>query len=45
MGDVIFNVPDDNEKLKQALYVLAEFSFYSGIGYKTTMGFGQSKKI
>lgn len=45
MGDVIFNIPDDNEKLKQALYVLAEFSFYSGIGYKTTMGFGQAKKI
>ena len=43
-GEVTFRVDDENERLKQAMYILSEFAFYAGVGYKTTMGFGQVSK-
>ena len=43
-GEVTFRVENENERLKQAMYILSEFAFYAGVGYKTTMGFGQVSK-
>lgn len=43
VGTVVFEVPDD-EKLLLAAHVLSEFAFYSGVGYKSTMGLGQAKR-
>lgn len=37
-------IPWDDELLKQA-NILADFSFYCGTGYKTTMGMGQTRRI
>ncbi|BBE31739.1 hypothetical protein OSSY52_18800 [Tepiditoga spiralis] len=40
IGEVEFEIPKEIVKI---VNILLEFSFYSGIGYKTTMGFGQVK--
>lgn len=34
-----------NQELGRALNLLADFAFYSGVGYKTTMGMGQVRRI
>lgn len=43
VGKVVFEIPDD-ENLLLAAHVLSEFAFYSGVGYKSTMGLGQAKR-
>jgi len=43
VGTVIFQIPDDKELLTAA-NVLSRFAFYSGVGYKSTMGLGQAKR-
>jgi CRISPR-associated endoribonuclease Cas6 len=35
----------DNHAMIRALNMLADFAFYSGAGYKTTMGMGQCRRI
>jgi len=37
--------PQAGTKLRSALYTLAEFSFYSGVGWKATMGMGMVRPI
>ncbi|MEJ5230238.1 MAG: CRISPR-associated endoribonuclease Cas6, partial [Pseudothermotoga sp.] len=44
IGDVIFQIPQDPELLK-AVNVLSEFAFFAGVGYKTTMGLGQTRRV
>uniref|UniRef100_A0A832MVW9 CRISPR-associated endoribonuclease Cas6 n=2 Tax=Fervidobacterium pennivorans TaxID=93466 RepID=A0A832MVW9_FERPE len=44
VGRVVFWVPSDSELLVAA-NVLSRFAFYSGVGYKVTMGLGQAKRI
>lgn len=34
-----------NQELGRALNLLADFAFYSGVGYKTTMGMGQVRRV
>jgi CRISPR-associated endoribonuclease Cas6 len=34
-----------NQELARALNLLADFAFYSGVGYKTTMGMGQVRRF
>jgi len=45
-GDVTFVVDEsfkEDKELLTAFNLLSEFSYYSGVGYKTTMGLGQVK--
>ncbi len=47
VGRVTYRVMDKDEQAPdwwRTLNALAEFSFYSGVGYKTTMGMGQCRK-
>lgn len=34
-----------NQEMARALNLLADFAFYSGVGYKTTMGMGQVRRF
>jgi CRISPR-associated endoribonuclease Cas6 len=34
--------PDASDVLQRAVHMLADYAFYSGVGTKTTMGFGQA---
>ncbi|MEJ5258512.1 MAG: CRISPR-associated endoribonuclease Cas6 [Fervidobacterium sp.] len=43
VGTVTFEVPYE-DKLVEAVNVLSNFAFYSGVGYKSTMGLGQCKR-
>ena len=42
-GRVHFRLAEGDRTLRRYLHVLAAFAKYSGIGYKTTMGFGQAR--
>lgn len=45
VGEVSYQLRDrDNLPLRQWLNRLANFAFYSGVGYKTTMGMGQVRR-
>ncbi len=44
-GEVSFQVMNQDHYWISVLSMLAEFSFYSGIGYRTSVGFGQVKKL
>lgn len=45
-GTCHFNIREQQEDiLLKIVHMLAEFAFYAGVGYKTTMGMGQCKKI
>jgi CRISPR-associated endoribonuclease Cas6 len=45
VGVVTYLLKDrQNEPMIRTLNTLADFSFYSGVGYKTTMGMGQVKR-
>lgn len=51
VGDVTFSIDnlsgeaneDVSKELLTTFNILSEFAFYSGVGYKTTMGLGQTK--
>jgi len=45
MGRVTYGLMADNEIARAQLNMLANFALYSGIGYKTTMGMGQSRRV
>ncbi|WP_368493436.1 CRISPR-associated endoribonuclease Cas6 [Marinitoga sp. 1154] len=44
VGDVEFEISQGNNELLKIVNILSEFSFYAGIGYKTTMGMGQVRR-
>jgi CRISPR-associated endoribonuclease Cas6 len=46
VGKVTYLLKDQrHHELIRALNMLADFAFYSGVGYKTTMGMGQVRRI
>jgi len=48
VGRVTYRVMDKAEEAagwRQVLHALAGFAFYAGVGYKTTMGMGQCRKM
>ncbi|SHF25682.1 CRISPR-associated endoribonuclease Cas6 [Marinitoga hydrogenitolerans DSM 16785] len=45
IGETEFKVPEEEKELMKIVNILSEFAFYAGIGYKTTMGMGQAKRI
>ncbi|HEY8542090.1 MAG TPA: CRISPR-associated endoribonuclease Cas6 [Pseudothermotoga sp.] len=45
IGDVTFKIPEHDSQLIKVANILADFAFYAGVGYKTTMGLGQVEKI
>lgn len=45
-GTVVYELPDEMpDPAVRALNCLADFAFYSGVGWKTTMGMGQTRRI
>ncbi|GAB6190135.1 hypothetical protein JCM30566_18780 [Marinitoga arctica] len=45
VGNVEFEIPPENIELIKVVNILSEFAFYAGVGYKTTMGMGQVKRV
>ncbi|MGB9724517.1 MAG: CRISPR-associated endoribonuclease Cas6 [Chloroflexia bacterium] len=45
VGRVTYGFPGDERSLQQRLCALADFAFYAGVGYKTTMGMGQTRRV
>jgi len=41
MGNLEVEIFDDDKEMREKIQSLVEFSFYAGVGYKTTMGMGQ----
>jgi len=45
-GQVTYELRDKkNPLLRQTIHLLSELAFYSGVGYKTTMGMGQVRRL
>jgi CRISPR-associated endoribonuclease Cas6 len=44
-GDVTFEALDDTPEMLHCWNLLADFAFYSGIGYKTSMGMGTVRRV
>ncbi|MFQ6083041.1 MAG: CRISPR-associated endoribonuclease Cas6 [Candidatus Aminicenantia bacterium] len=46
IGKVVYELPETIDKeIKKIINALADFAFYSGVGYKTTMGMGQARRV
>ena len=45
IGECRFKIKIKEPIWVKILHLLADFSFFAGVGYKTTMGMGQTKKI
>jgi len=45
VGRVIYELMSDDIALRAQLNALADFAFYAGVGYKTTMGMGQCRRV
>ena len=45
VGRVAYGLMADNDIARVLLAMLADFAFYSGVGYKTTMGMGQCRRV
>lgn len=44
-GTVTYGLMDDDAERRRQLNALADFAFYAGVGYKTTMGMGQTRRV
>jgi CRISPR-associated endoribonuclease Cas6 len=45
-GQVTYTCPGETDaQTRRALNALADFAFYAGVGYKTTMGLGQARHL
>jgi len=44
VGKVSYGFKARDEALRRQLNALADFAFYAGVGYKTTMGMGQARR-
>ncbi len=44
-GRVTYGLMGENDSVRQQLTMLADFAFYAGVGYKTTMGMGQARRV
>jgi CRISPR-associated endoribonuclease Cas6 len=46
VGTMTYLLQDkSNEEMNRCLNMLADFAFYAGVGYKTTMGMGQARRV
>ncbi|MCD5401231.1 CRISPR-associated endoribonuclease Cas6 [candidate division NPL-UPA2 bacterium] len=45
IGEVEFLIKKKDDLLRRIFHLLADFAFYAGVGYKTTMGMGQTRRI
>ncbi len=45
VGQVSFEFKGDDETIHAQLDALADLAFYAGVGYKTTMGMGQCRRL
>jgi len=45
VGQVAYGLMADDEAIRRQLNALADFAFYAGVGYHTTMGMGQCRRI
>jgi CRISPR-associated endoribonuclease Cas6 len=45
VGRVTYGLMQDDAFFRGQLNALADFAFYSGVGYKTTMGMGQCRRV
>lgn len=45
VGRVTYGLMADNEAARCQLNALADFAFYAGVGMKTTMGMGQTRRL
>lgn len=45
VGRVTYGLMGENEIARTQLAMLADFAFYAGVGYKTTMGMGQCRRV
>lgn len=44
-GRVTYGLMGEDEVARRQLTMLADFAFYAGVGYKTTMGMGQARRV
>lgn len=45
IGKVVYELPETIDKeTKKTINALSDFAFYSGVGYKTTIGMGQARR-
>lgn len=44
-GNLTIEIQSENIELIKMINILSEFAFYAGVGYKTTMGLGQVKRV
>lgn len=45
MGSVTYGLMADDDEVRRQLNALADFAFYAGVGYHTTMGMGQTRRV
>jgi CRISPR-associated endoribonuclease Cas6 len=45
VGQVTYGLMAENEAARCQLNALADFAFYAGVGIKTTMGMGQTRRV
>jgi len=45
VGQVTYGLMGENEAARRQLNALADFAFYAGVGMKTTMGMGQTRRV
>ncbi len=44
-GTVTYGLMAEDDELRRQINALADFAFYAGVGYKTTMGMGQARRL
>lgn len=45
VGNVVYEIKREDEEPIRILNALADFALYAGVGYKTTMGMGQCRRV
>ena len=45
VGSVVYETKSDDAAMTRVVNALADFALYAGVGYKTTMGMGQARRV
>ena len=45
VGSVVYETKSDDATMVRVVNALADFALYAGVGYKTTMGMGQTRRV
>ena len=45
VGSVVYETKSDDAAMTRVVNALADFALYAGVGYKTTMGMGQCRRV